>query len=1448
MCQRFGIFSEHFFVIFFVILVSFYALPVAAQTSSGQPNILMILTDDQGYGDVSYTGFAADLKTPSIDSLAAQGMHFNNFYANSNVCSPTRAALLTGRFPALVGVPGTVARDPDSNMGNFSPTGPTLPELLKTAGYNTGMVGKWHLGDHKGENPKNLPLRRGFDYFQGFVGAAGDYYTHDGSKFGWPGSNLMMRNETVLDPASLRDIHMTDLFTQWSKEYIQSQQDVEQPFMLYLAYSAPHDPIQPPQAWLDKVLTRQPGINPDRAKLVALIEHMDDSIGQVIQTLKDTGKYDNTLIIFSSDNGGYLRFNANNGPYRGGKLDFYEGGIRVPMLAVWPGMIEPGTQSEEVALTMDLYPTMAEAAGASITHLIEGQSILPMLRGQDSQRAPRNLVFENRSTIKPTKWQTHYAVRSKDWKLVQNGPGGSFELFDLSIDPLETHNLAINRFDKFDELMIILNDYKTLEAQVPWQAPLTLEHGVVSNVNSNWQTINLSNTYRAPVVLTSTQYVPNMPPVVAQIRNISDLTIDHDSFDLKLLRADGLVDPIPSVEVNYMVVEAGIYNQLNHGATLEAMRFNSKITDNASDWEGTQRTYLNSYVQPVVLGQVLSNNDDNFSSFWSRGQLLDDAPSSNSLYVGKHVGEDPSRNRKAETLGYIVMDSGIHSLNGNTLLAGLSAAEINGIDESAPFSVALTRLTEASTGVISQAGMKGVNGSWAVLYGQNAVSATQLNVAIDEDQMEDAERSHLAAEQIGYFVFGSESDSLAVATPKMVPLGGIFREKVTVSLTTETTAANIYYVLDGTDPRTSETAQLYNEPFMLAADSTVHAIAKLDGYNDSTLADASFEVLPGVGASMLSGSLKTTPSDVNLTTYGSADWVHWALSTGTDVNRKIGITPLISDLSPINDTLFNNGTDNSTVYSWTDGTPTTSASKTASGLRVYIEDNGFEFTVPADTTLKNLKVYVGVKQAGGRFKAFLSDASIPAYIVQIDEFNGIASREVNLNFRAASAGQTLTVRYTLYSKPGETGWVSLESAALQVSDGNQIPSISSTAVTTANQGITYSYDVEAIDLNVSDTLSFTLTTAPTGMSIDALSGLISWIPNASQSGDHDVTVNVSDNGAPVMSASQSFIVTVSAAVNNTSPDITSSPVTGVNHGAAYRYDVDATDLNINDSLSFTLTTAPTGMSIDISSGLIQWTPNATQVGDHNITVSATDDGAPALSDSQSFIISVVAVKAAPKISLSPITTAVQDVAYSYQVEVTGGNGDGQLTYTLTSAPVGMSIKETTGLINWLPGSEQIGDHEVNVTVSDNSLPELSSDLSYTLTVSANNAVLDDSSDSASSRDGGFCFIATAAYGSYLDPHVYVLRQFRDWQLLPHAAGKKFVELYYQYSPPIADYIAQHDSLRSIVRVILLPIIGLAYVAMNYGILPMMLLLLLSVSLLWMLLVISLQRIKENYSR
>jgi arylsulfatase A-like enzyme len=434
--------------------------------ASGKPNILMILVDDLGYGDLSSYG-ATDLRTPHIDGLVAAGMRFDNFYANCPVCSPTRAALLSGRYPDMAGVPGVVRTHITNSWGYLAPRAVLLPKLLKPAGYHTAIVGKWHLG----LDSPNTPNEHGFDHFHGFLGdMMDDYYNHRRH-----GNNYMRLDGKTIDPEG----HATDLFTQWAVDYIRNRvkggtpsnrgQDARdtKPFFLYLAYNAPHTPIQPPKDWLDRVKKRWPDIDDRRAKLVALIEHLDDGIGKVVTAIKDAGVSDNTLVIFTSDNGGQVGVGANNGPLNGSKGQMYEGGIRVPMCAVWPGKIQPGTRSDRVALTMDLYPTICEVAGAKIAHQIDGRSILPTLLGK-SQPAEDRFLFWVRREGGGYGGRAYYAARYGDYKLVQNNPFEPMELYNLKDDPRERKPLG-RKNKMYQKLFTALRNHIIEAGAVPWE-------------------------------------------------------------------------------------------------------------------------------------------------------------------------------------------------------------------------------------------------------------------------------------------------------------------------------------------------------------------------------------------------------------------------------------------------------------------------------------------------------------------------------------------------------------------------------------------------------------------------------------------------------------------------------------------------------------------------------------------------------------------------------------------------------------------------------------------------------------------------------------------------------------------------------------------------------------------------------------------------------------------
>lgn len=431
-----------------------------AAERAAKPNILVILTDDQGRGDYSAFG-TKDLRTPNMDRLFREGMTFENFFANSCVCSPTRAALLSGCFPDRVGVPGVIrAESPESSWGWLSPGVKLLPQALASAGYHCAHIGKWHLG---GSAP-NLPNDRGFDSFQGFLGdMMDDYWTHRRKNV-----NYMRHNREVIDPKG----HATDLFTDWACAYLEQRAQATQPFFLYLAYNAPHNPIQPPAEWLAKVREREPNMDATRAKLVALIEHLDSGIGKVLAKLDSTGLAANTLVIFCSDNGGYLPAGANNGPWRGGKEQMYEGGLRVPGAARWPGVIAPGSRTDRITLTMDICATACAAAGVPAPTNIDGVSFLPTLRGEKEPDTPRNFYFVRREGGSAYQGKTIEALRQGDWKLLQNSPFAPLELYNLRADPKETTNVAGQNKAVFNQLSAALRRQIQRGGATPWQPPL----------------------------------------------------------------------------------------------------------------------------------------------------------------------------------------------------------------------------------------------------------------------------------------------------------------------------------------------------------------------------------------------------------------------------------------------------------------------------------------------------------------------------------------------------------------------------------------------------------------------------------------------------------------------------------------------------------------------------------------------------------------------------------------------------------------------------------------------------------------------------------------------------------------------------------------------------------------------------------------------------------------
>jgi len=443
--------------------------------NNGKPNIIYILADDLGYGDLSFLG-QETLKTPNIDRLANEGMVFTDHYAGAPVCAPSRCVLMTGQHTGHADIRGNKAFE-GIGVAPLSREKVTLPEAIKNnTNYTTAMCGRWHLG---GELTEQTPYHRGFDYHFGKLSS--DYPNHVGVMIDrlWDknrkhvpyevysklNTEPMYENGKLFhltgEEMAMRPINMDELVTEKAVRYIKNKK--EKPFFLYVAYSLVHAPME--YHW------KYPAENPEwpekERAFASMLQALDDYVGKLVSAIDDAGLRENTVVIFTSDNGAHnegghdVEFFDSNGIFREYKRSFYEGGFRSPMIVRWPGVVEEGSTTGHISAFWDAMPTLCEIAGAPVPAQSDGISFLPTLKGE-KQRQHDYLYWEFNENIHLQKGEYKQAVRMGDWKGVYYIDPDRFELYNLKEDITEQKNIA----DKYPEIVLQIKK-KMKEAHIP---------------------------------------------------------------------------------------------------------------------------------------------------------------------------------------------------------------------------------------------------------------------------------------------------------------------------------------------------------------------------------------------------------------------------------------------------------------------------------------------------------------------------------------------------------------------------------------------------------------------------------------------------------------------------------------------------------------------------------------------------------------------------------------------------------------------------------------------------------------------------------------------------------------------------------------------------------------------------------------------------------------------
>lgn len=415
----------------------------AAETTStaSKPNIVFIFADDLDYADISFYG-GKKTETPNIDSIAKNGIEFPQAYVTCPVCGPSRVGFLTGKYQDRIGYVTNHGPKIPENFG--LPTDQVLiPEMLEPAGYHTGMIGKWHLGF----KPDMVPNAQGFDYFFGHLHGSHDY--NPGVEEPGP----IMRNREVVKTTKY-------LTTELGDEAAKFIRESTQPYFLYVPFNAVHGPLQAPKETIAKFSNIK---NPRDRTMAAMLYELDKSVGDILKAVREKGEEENTIIIFTNDNGGVNgQLPESNGVYRGGKGDVYEGGIRVPLFVQWKGTLPAGTKYEKPVSLLDMAPTFLDVAHTTTTENLDGVDLMPYITGKNQSAPHDELFFRFVDAYNPG------AVRKGDWKAVKPQDDKPWELYNLANDPGETKNLANQKPDILKQLAVDYDAWNSKNPEPMW--------------------------------------------------------------------------------------------------------------------------------------------------------------------------------------------------------------------------------------------------------------------------------------------------------------------------------------------------------------------------------------------------------------------------------------------------------------------------------------------------------------------------------------------------------------------------------------------------------------------------------------------------------------------------------------------------------------------------------------------------------------------------------------------------------------------------------------------------------------------------------------------------------------------------------------------------------------------------------------------------------------------